>query len=111
MVENLAVAHPATRRHVRAFLTKPEPVAEAEAAKDEIIAHTRVFKPRALYNLPSQNPSDNQLEIPTSNQAAASAFDCERLSPARGVSPGDGYRNEPRADVRALIALQSPGEL
>src|SRR5262245_46277141 len=111
MVENLAVAHPATSRNVRPFLTKPEPVAEAGAAKDEIIAHTRDFKPGAFDHLPSQNPSDNQLKIPTSNQAAASAFDSQRLGPARGVPPGDGDRNEPRADVRALVAPQSLGEL
>ena len=111
MVENLAVAHPATSRHVRPFLTKPEPVAEAGAAKDEIIAHTRDFKPGAFDHLPSQNPSDNQLEIPTSNQAAAGAFDSQRLGPARGVPPGDGDRNQPRADVRALVGLQGLGEL
>src|SRR5262245_18064436 len=111
MVENLAVAHPATGRHMRPFLTKPQPVAEAGAAKDENIAHTRDFKPGAFDHLPSQNPSDNQLKIPASNQAAASAFDRQRLGPARGVSPGDCDRNEPRADVRALVALQSLGEL
>src|SRR5215510_11293559 len=111
MVENLAIAHPATGRHVRAFLAKTETVAEAGAAKDEIIARSRDLKPRAFDHLPSQNPSDNQLEIPATNQAAAGAFDCQRLGPARGVSPGDGDRNEPRADVRALVALQSLGEL
>src|SRR5262245_64964225 len=111
MAEKLAVAHPATSRHMRPFLTKPEPVAEAGAAKDEIIAHTRDFKPRAFDHLPSQRPSDNQLKIPTSNQAAACAFNCERLGPARGVSPGDCDRNESSADVRALVALQSLGEL
>src|SRR5215470_6264984 len=111
MVENLAVAHPATSRHMGPFLTKPEPLSEAGAAKGEIIARTRDFKPRAFDHLPSQRPSNNQLKIPTSNQAAASAFDCERLGPARGVSLGDCDRNESRAGVRALVALQSLGEL
>src|SRR5262245_22819271 len=111
MAENLAVAHPATSRHMRPFLTKPEPVAEAGAAKDEIIARARDFKPRAFDHLPSQRPSDNQLKIPTSNQAAASAFNCERLGPARGVPPGDCDRNESLADVRAFVALQSLGKL
>src|SRR5262245_34259321 len=111
MVENLAIAHSATSRHMRPFLTKPKPVAEAGAAKDEIIASPRDFKPRAFDHLPSQNPSDNQLEIPTSNHAAASAFDRQLLGPASGVSPGDCDRNESRADVRAFVALQSLGEL
>src|SRR5215475_8467558 len=111
MVENLAIAHPATRRHMRSFLTKPQPVAEAATAKDKITASARNFKPRAFDHLPSQNSSDDQLEVPTSNQAAARAFDCYRLGPARGVAFGDGDRNEPRADVRSLVALQGLGEL
>ena len=86
MIENLAMTHPAPRRYMRSFLTKPEPVAEAGAAKDETIARPRNFKPRAFDHLPSQRPSDNDLEIPTPNHAAAGSLDCERLGPACGVS-------------------------
>src|SRR6266511_2200057 len=106
MVENLAVAHPATSRHVRPFLTEPEPVAEAGAAKDEIIAHTRDFKPGAVDHLPSQNPSDNQLKIPTSNQSAANAFDFQRLGAAR--SPGGRAL---RLRIRETLAMRGGAEI
>src|SRR5262249_19550084 len=103
--------HPTTRRHVRSFLAKPEPVAEAEAAKDKIASRPRNFKPRAFDHLPSQNSSDNQFEVPTSNHAPARAFDYQRLGPARGVSPADGDGSESGARVRPLVTLQSFGEL
>src|SRR5262249_34941737 len=111
MVENLAIIHPTPRRHVRAFLTEPEPVTEAAAAKDEIIARARNFKTRAFDHLPSQTSSDDELEVPASNQPASRAVYRDDLSPARGVAFGDGDRNEPRADIRALVALQCLGEL
>src|SRR5262249_58300159 len=111
MVENLAITHPAPRRHVRAFLTEPEPMTEAAAAKDEIIARTRNFKTRAFDHLPSQTSSDDELEVPASDQPASRAVYRDDLSPARGVAFGDGDRNEPRADIRALVALQCLGEL
>src|SRR5262245_9759416 len=85
MVENLAVTHPAPRGHVRAFLAKAEPVAEAAAAEDEIIALSRNFKARAFDHLPSQASTDNDLEIPATNQAAARAVNRDDFSPARGV--------------------------
>src|SRR5215471_2690420 len=111
MVENLAITHPAPRRHVRAFLTEPEPVTEAAAAKDEIIARARNFKTRAFDHLPSQTSSDNEFEIPASNQPASRAVYRDDLGPPCGVAPGDGDRNEPRADVRALVAVQRLCEL
>src|SRR5215475_4479668 len=73
IVENLAITHPAARSNVRAFLTKPEPVTEASAAKDEIIARARNFKTRAFDHLPSKTSSDNELEIPASNRPASRA--------------------------------------
>jgi hypothetical protein len=105
MVENLAITHPTSRRYVGSLLTKPKPVTEAAAAKDEIIARARNFKPRAFDHLPSQTSSDNDLEIPSSNQASPRAVNRDDFSPARRIAFCDGDRNEGRANGRAFIAL------
>src|SRR5262249_16590928 len=111
MIQNLAVTHPALRRPVRAFLTEPEPMAEAAPAKDKIIARPQNFKPRVFDHLPSQTSSDDEFEIPAANHASSRAFDGDHLGPARRVAFGDGDRIEPRAGVRALVAPQRLCEL
>src|SRR5262245_36758210 len=111
MVENLAIIHSAPRRHVRSLLTKPKSMAEAPAAKDEIIARARNFEPRAFDHLPSQTSSDDDLEIPAPNQAVSRAVNRDDFSPASGVAFSDGNRSYPRPGVRAFVALQGLCEL
>src|SRR5262245_52491413 len=111
MAENLSITHPAPRRHVRSFLTKPKHVTEAADARCEIIPSARNYEPRAFDHLPSQTSSDNDLEIPTSNQTPPRALNSDDFSPARRIAFGDGDRNEPRAGVRAFVALQCFCEL
>src|SRR5215510_311044 len=106
MVENLAIIHSASRRHVSALLTKPKPMAEAPATKDEIIARARNIEPRAFDHLPSQASPDNDLEIPASNQAASRAVNRDDFGPASGVAFSDDNRSYSRAGVRAFVALQ-----
>ena len=97
----------AARGHcVCAFLAESEAVTKATAAKDEIRSGPSNFESRALQNTPSQNPADDDLEIPTANKFAVLACESNELRPPGCIALAHQNLIEPGADVGASIALQ-----
>ena len=60
---------------MRAFLTETQAVAEAAAAKYEIRSVAKDFKSRTLEQVPSQDATDDDLEIPAAHDLSMFAFE------------------------------------
>src|SRR5215813_11537940 len=88
-LKNLLITQSARRHHMRAFLTKTEPMTEAATSENEVRSRTTDVESRTLQNIPTEDPPDDNLEIPAANSLMTFTFERDEFCPTGVVALAD----------------------